>query len=104
MAQVSVSNKSRHWVSSGSSKQPPKGCILCFENECENNGTCRDPHEAYECSCLPGFQGLKCEENIDECLSNNCLNGATCLDHINSYSCQCVPGYTGVARVPKNLA
>ena len=52
--------------------------VVC---QCQNNGTCV-PHPnkprgsgLYECDCLPGFTGDKCETNIDECQSFPCFRG-----------------------------
>ena len=49
--------------------------------QCKNNGSCI-PHPNklrgsgyYECQCMPGFTGDKCETNIDECRSYPCLRG-----------------------------
>ena len=41
------------------------------------------------------FEGLVCEEDINECNSNPCLNKAVCVDGVNSYQCLCIEGFTG---------
>ena len=48
---------------------------------CQNNGSC-SPHPSkprgsgfYQCNCVPGFTGEKCETNIDECQTYPCLRG-----------------------------
>eukprot|EP00057_Strongylocentrotus_purpuratus_P006306 XP_011660780.1 PREDICTED: G-protein coupled receptor 64-like [Strongylocentrotus purpuratus] len=61
---------------------------------CMNGGGCIDDVNRYICSCLPGYQGVHCEENIDECASDPCLNSGTCTDRINYFVCTCPPGYT----------
>ena len=50
---------------------------------------------SYRCQCLPGFNGDRCERNIDECRSAPCANGGTCIDLVNSFRCACATGYTG---------
>ncbi|XP_055955536.1 sushi, von Willebrand factor type A, EGF and pentraxin domain-containing protein 1 [Patella vulgata] len=63
---------------------------------CENNGTCISVMEDdVLCSCLSGFNGDRCEINIDDCLSSPCRNNATCIDGINDYSCTCSEGFEG---------
>ena len=69
-------------------------CILCYEDECQNNGFCADPSEQFECSCPNGFTGSTCEINIDECLENECVHG-TCVDQVGNYTCSCDRGWTG---------
>lgn len=48
----------------------------------------------YVCKCQPGYEGQRCEKEIDECLLSPCVRG-TCNDEINNYTCTCDPGYTG---------
>ena len=69
-------------------------CVLCYQAECQNGGSCSDPSDEFQCNCPAGFTGPVCEENIDECLTNECLNGE-CRDGVNNYTCECLPGWTG---------
>ncbi|XP_050730772.1 protein crumbs-like isoform X2 [Eriocheir sinensis] len=71
------------------------GCTVCYQEECVNGGFCSSPAEVYSCSCPEGFEGERCEVNIDECVGHQCLNGASCVDGISQYTCSCQPGYTG---------
>lgn len=50
---------------------------------------------SFSCHCPPGFEGDRCEINIDDCVENKCENNATCVDLVEEYTCQCNPGYTG---------
>ena len=54
-----------------------------------------DMPEGFECQCPPGYEGTRCEIDIDYCASDPCLNGATCLDLVEGYECQCPPGWEG---------
>jgi len=39
---------------------------------------------AFSCNCTgTGFDGEKCQNNIDDCKIDSCLNGGTCIDGIN---------------------
>jgi cysteine-rich repeat protein len=67
----------------------------CLANPCQNGGTCTNTPGSYTCDCLPGFDGVNCENNIDECSPNPCQNGGTCTDGIDSFTCTCPPGFTG---------
>ena len=33
----------------------------CVGHRCENNGTCADRVNGFNCSCAPGFNGTQCE-------------------------------------------
>ena len=47
------------------------------------------------CVCRSGFEGDRCETNIDDCAGHACQNNATCNDLVDMYSCICPVGYTG---------
>ncbi|UYV79230.1 SLIT2 [Cordylochernes scorpioides] len=89
----------------------------CFGKPCENGGTCKASKivqsvmysfsrhlmlssmyvhvVVYSCHCPVGFEGDRCEVNIDDCFENKCEHNSTCVDLVQEYSCQCTPGYTG---------
>ncbi|GBP77408.1 Protein crumbs [Eumeta japonica] len=48
----------------------------------------------FECVCVAGTTGSRCEINIDECASAPCGYGK-CIDAVGGYSCDCAPGYEG---------
>ena len=58
--------------------------------QCQN-GSCV-PHRNkprgsgfYECNCIPGFTGAKCETNIDDCQSYPCLQGKKIVQGFSNY-------------------
>lgn len=59
--------------------------IPCSPNPCQNGGTCSsEDGTSFSCNCAgTGFNGLTCNNNIDDCSPNPCLNGGTCIDGIN---------------------
>ncbi|XP_025086757.1 uncharacterized protein LOC112559636 [Pomacea canaliculata] len=69
----------------------------CSSGPCFNNGTCTNipDNSTFDCSCQPGFSGVRCETNVDDCASSPCRNGATCTDAVNAFICTCAAGYTG---------
>ncbi|XP_047205867.1 cubilin [Girardinichthys multiradiatus] len=79
----------------------PTGCTqtsnICQTNNPCVNGQCTSTTSAsgYLCNCNPGWQGLHCDQNINECSSNPCHNGGTCTDGINGFTCTCTSQWTG---------
>ena len=67
----------------------------CSSSPCENGAICMDRVNGFNCTCVPGYTGTRCETDIDECSSSPCENGSTCTDRQNSYACDCGTGYNG---------
>ncbi|XP_032366699.1 cubilin [Etheostoma spectabile] len=88
----------------------PSGCTqtsnICQTNNPCVNGQCVATTSApgYTCNCNPGWQGVHCDQNINECLSNPCLNGGTCTDGINGVTCTCTAQWTGpLCQTPQQV-
>ncbi|HYP88702.1 MAG TPA: hypothetical protein VEQ59_11125, partial [Polyangiaceae bacterium] len=67
----------------------------CDDNDCRNGASCKVVGSAYQCDCADGFNGDKCEVDIDDCAAHPCQNEGTCTDKVADYSCACPDGFTG---------
>ncbi|XP_018081999.1 basement membrane-specific heparan sulfate proteoglycan core protein isoform X11 [Xenopus laevis] len=71
----------------------------CYDNSpcdrmpCLHGGRCLPTGEyEYQCLCLDGFKGDRCEMHEDHCqIHNPCLNGGICKDN----RCHCLSGFSG---------
>lgn len=59
------------------------------------HGFCTDRLNDYRCECEKGFEGKRCDVNIDDCIAHACQNNASCVDSVQNYTCACNYGYTG---------
>uniref|UniRef100_A0A3Q3WBH3 EGF-like domain-containing protein n=1 Tax=Mola mola TaxID=94237 RepID=A0A3Q3WBH3_MOLML len=72
----------------------------CHYRPCHNNGTCFDVRQGgdgrkFTCTCLPGYEGERCQLLVDHCDSQPCKNGATCFSGQAGPRCYCPEGYQG---------
>uniref|UniRef100_A0A8C5TS44 Growth arrest specific 6 n=1 Tax=Malurus cyaneus samueli TaxID=2593467 RepID=A0A8C5TS44_9PASS len=68
----------------------------CSPDPCHKEGTvkCEDLKGDFYCECKRGWQGKKCEKDIDECRTQNGGCNQLCLNKLGSYRCSCYSGYT----------
>ncbi|XP_048825265.1 milk fat globule EGF and factor V/VIII domain containing b isoform X2 [Brienomyrus brachyistius] len=75
----------------------------CSPNPCKNDGICQIATESrrgdvfgqYVCRCQPGFEGMHCQNNVDDCAIQPCKNGGICRDLDGDFSCRCPTPYVG---------
>ncbi|CAL8115132.1 unnamed protein product [Orchesella dallaii] len=74
-------------------------CTPICNQTCENGGICIAPDV---CSCRAGWDGVKCETDIDECFQERnssletgalCPANALCVNKPGWYLCQCMDGF-----------
>nr|XP_033817057.1 protein crumbs homolog 2 isoform X1 [Geotrypetes seraphini] len=70
------------------------GADVCSSSPCLNNGVCQDVFNSFRCACKAGWEGPRCEANLNECQSSPCVHG-DCIDLVANYQCTCYSGYTG---------
>ncbi|XP_063226608.1 cubilin [Bacillus rossius redtenbacheri] len=79
----------------------------CSSNPCQNGGSCEDSYNKFICRCPPGWEGPRCEMDVNECArffgtDLGCQNGATCTNRPGSFDCSCAPGWFGVRCTQKS--
>eukprot|EP00057_Strongylocentrotus_purpuratus_P016386 XP_011670860.1 PREDICTED: fibropellin-1-like [Strongylocentrotus purpuratus] len=69
----------------------------CNEVVCLNGGSCFQSTTTgeYICTCIAGFTGDTCGNDIGACIPNPCRNNGFCSATGNGYRCACLNGYTG---------
>nr|XP_036671656.1 cubilin homolog [Drosophila suzukii] len=73
----------------------------CDSSPCQNGGTCHDAYQAFQCECTAGWQGVTCEDDVNECFTlagtdlAGCLNNGQCINTPGSYRCVCRNGFSG---------
>jgi len=62
-----------------------------FPQLCDVNGTASCTHgiNTRNCVCNAGYEGDRCQTNINDCSPNPCQNGGVCTDLVNDYLCTC---------------
>ncbi|XP_064304639.1 protein eyes shut homolog [Phalacrocorax carbo] len=76
----------------------------CGSNSCDNGGTCTDYEDHFKCTCPTGFEGERCEVDIDACLFYNisCAPGALCMDKSHGFNYTCLSLCIGNTEVCAN--
>ncbi|XP_053137987.1 protein crumbs homolog 2 isoform X2 [Hemicordylus capensis] len=71
-----------------------QGADVCASSPCQHAGACQDLFNAFRCACGPGWEGPRCEANIDDCKARPCVHGS-CVDEVADFQCECDKGYIG---------
>ena len=76
-------------------------CILCFIHitgknplsyTCDNVLRAQSFDDYYTCTCPDGWEGIHCEQDVDECAQSPCDSSMDCLNLNGTYECSCKPG------------
>lgn len=64
----------------------------CSSNPCKNGGTCTSTFGGYVCKCTDAWEGINCEEDVNECANFagtdlGCQNLAVCENFAGGYRC-----------------
>ncbi|XP_062866452.1 growth arrest-specific protein 6 [Trichomycterus rosablanca] len=67
----------------------------CSPNPCNHQGTvrCEDKKGEFLCHCFTGWEGPKCEQDVNECSNENGRCDQECTNTKGSYRCSCRDGY-----------
>ncbi|XP_056023174.1 sushi, nidogen and EGF-like domain-containing protein 1 isoform X2 [Ostrea edulis] len=60
-----------------------------------HGGRCHNLVNRFTCSCPDGYNGARCQYDINECDSNPCMHGGRCHNLVNRFTCSCPDGYNG---------
>ena len=74
----------------------------CVEEPCANGASCSLSSSGFVCTCVSGYTGETCVENINDCIEVDCGNG-TCHDQLAGYVCVCVKQATQESTVRPTL-
>ncbi|XP_071083979.1 uncharacterized protein [Haliotis cracherodii] len=62
---------------------------------CQNGGNCTNTHGSFQCICMEGIKGRRCENITNQCALKPCLNGGTCDGNQTDFNCSCSEEWTG---------
>uniref|UniRef100_A0A5F9D237 Vitamin K-dependent protein S n=2 Tax=Oryctolagus cuniculus TaxID=9986 RepID=A0A5F9D237_RABIT len=85
-----------------------RSCVNAIPDQCnplpcseEGYLNCKDGQATFTCICKPGWQGEKCEIDINECKDPTNINGGCsqiCDNTAGSYHCSCKSGFVMLAN------
>ena len=62
---------------------------------CQHSGACANVDGGYMCVCLDGWQGPRCQDDVDECFGHPCQHKGVCVNTQGGFTCDCPQGFTG---------
>ncbi|XP_046873122.1 multiple epidermal growth factor-like domains protein 6 [Hypomesus transpacificus] len=70
-----------------------RGCLhrVCGADTCFNGGRCAESGDQV-CLCPEGFQGTRCQYDVNECTAENGGCEGSCCNVIGSFYCKCPEG------------
>ncbi|CAD5229282.1 unnamed protein product [Bursaphelenchus okinawaensis] len=67
----------------------------CKPSSCKH-GVCRSIFNDFMCSCKEGWEGLRCDRDVNECLEHfPCENNGSCVNTEGGFNCVCPQYYFG---------
>ncbi|XP_048580138.1 uncharacterized protein LOC5520382 [Nematostella vectensis] len=69
----------------------------CAKDPCKNGATCHNGPRDFTCTCVNGFTGKDCSQDVNECESTPCNENQNCINAFGSFSCVCKDGFKDVA-------
>ncbi|MFT7582053.1 MAG: hypothetical protein ACI9MR_003734 [Myxococcota bacterium] len=81
------------------SRNLPYDPCAAILDPCQNGAACSNVDDTAVCTCVAGYEGERCEVDIDNCTPNPCVEGA-CIDGVDAFTCACGTPLLTVAGDP----
>ncbi|CAJ0943109.1 unnamed protein product, partial [Mesorhabditis belari] len=69
----------------------------CRTKPCEHGSICKSTTSSpgFQCFCLLGWEGDRCQNVTDYCARNPCQNDGHCVNEVHGAECVCEKGFSG---------